>query len=195
VLVRYATFFLVSLGCALSPTSVSVAAVSGLFLLAVLSVLSLHSLRTADARLALCGWFVVASAAAVTVGRAALADPSYALTQRYSFLSVMMLYSVTTLALTRLQWRSIALPWLVVLLAGTYSAWSFHEFAQPARYMAALRVGPFNAQRYPVFGMSASVTKHIVEEAMERGLYFPPCRPYPQCAATPAAGQAPANSP
>ena len=131
--------------------------------------------------LALCGWFVVASAAAVTAGRAALVEPGYVLMQRYSLLSVLILCCVTLLVLARLQPRGSALPWLVVLLAGVYSVWSFHQFTPAMRKLLDIRVATFNDHRYPVWGYSESLTTATVEEAIGRGLYIPPCRPYPRC--------------
>tara|TARA_R110002072_G_scaffold137857_1_gene280809 strand:- start:3554 stop:4918 length:1365 start_codon:yes stop_codon:yes gene_type:complete len=178
---RYVAFFLVILGSAFVTSSTLVAGTLGLAMTAALSFITVKFYRHQDIRLALCCWFIVASAAAVTLGRAMLFAPDYVLDTRYSFLSVMLLSTLVLLAQVRFAvFRSPAIL-LVVVLAVGYWNWAHSRFENPLQEMLNRRYSAFNRDRFPVVGKPLEESARIVREAVSEGIYHPPCRPYPAC--------------
>jgi hypothetical protein len=178
---RYITYFLVLLGSAFIDFSTLWAAVVGLFMLAVLSFLSVRFYKHEDIRLVLCCWFIVTNAAAVTLGRAILFDPHYILGMRYSFFSVLL--TCTMAMLVQVKFRVFKGPavLLFVLLAGVYSAWGYRHFEDRLQVKMEQRYKYFNAGVYPTFGKSPGESGAITREAISAGIYKPPCRPIPAC--------------
>ena len=151
---------------------------------AILSFLTVKFYRLEDTRLVLCCWFVVASAAAVTVGRAKMAAPDYVLDTRYSFLSIMFLITLLLLAQMRLaRLRSPAVLLLTVALSGAYWSWAHSDFERPLQNLVDKRYSHFNSGRFLVFGKPKA--RGIVREAVSEGIYNPPCRPFPMCESPP----------
>jgi hypothetical protein len=184
ILIRYVSFFLVILGSAFTASSALLAGSIGLIMAAILSFLTVKFYRLEDTRLVLCCWFVVASAAAVTVGRAMMAAPNYVLDSRYSFLSIMFLITLLLLAQMRLaRLRSPAVLLLTVALSGAYWSWAHSDFERPLQNLVDKRYSHFNSGRFLVFGKPKA--RGIVREAMSEGIYNPPCRPFPMCESPP----------
>lgn len=181
VLARYVAWFLVILGCAFIDSSALWAGVVGLALLVALSYLSVRLLRQDDLRLALCGWFVVANAAAVSVGRAMLLTPDYILHERYSFFSVLLLCILLLLVQARSSSFRAPAAYLAVLLAGVYWAWTYRHFEGATLDIQAARYAEFNRGQYWVVGKPLEESTAIVEEAIASGIYTAPCRPFPEC--------------
>lgn len=184
VMVRYAAFFLVMLGSAFTNSSAWGAGTAGLIVLAVLSFISVRFLKQEDIRLALCCWFAVASATAVTAGRAIWLSPEYILVTRYSFLSVILVSTLALLLQTKFKLFKTPLVYPVILLAGTYWVWAHRHFEGPLQNFMNERYKAFNNERYPVLGRPSTETAAVVREAISTGLYKPPCRPFPECEAS-----------
>jgi hypothetical protein len=185
VLARYAAWFLVTLGCAFIDSSTLWAGVVGLGMVAVLSFITLRFYQQDDLRLVLCGWFVVANAAAVSVGRAMLLTPEYILHERYSFFSVLLTCILALLIQPRLTAIRAPVAYLLVLLAGVYWAWTYRHFQAPLQEIQNVRYSEFNSGRYWIVGLPLDESTGIVEHAIAQGIYIPPCRPFPACETSP----------
>jgi hypothetical protein len=181
VLARYAGFFLAILGSAFTDTSAWGAGVAGLLVMATLVYISLRFIRHEDIRLALCCWFVVASAAAVTLGRAWWLPPDYVLITRYSFLSVILVCTLALLVQTRFKVFQTPAVYLVVMLAAGYWAWAHVHFETTLQENLKGRYREFNNARFTVFGKPEAESTAIVTHAISAGIYQPPCRPLPEC--------------
>ena len=182
VLMRYFSFFLVILGSAFTTSSTLVAGSIGLAMAASLSFLTVKFYRLEDMRLVFCCWFVVASAAAVTLGRGKYLAPDYVLETRYSFLSVMLLITLIMLAQVRLaRFRSPAILLLAVALSGAYWSWAHSHFESPFQELVNKRYSEFNSEKFPVFSKPSGQSARVVREAVSAGIYNPPCRPFPMC--------------
>jgi hypothetical protein len=181
ILARHAAWFLVILGCAFIDASTLWAGVAGLALVAALSYATLRLLRQDDLRLVLCGWFVVANAAAVSVGRARLLTPDYILHERYSFFSVLLLCILALLL--QVSWKSIRAPvtYLAVLLAGVFWVWTYRHFESPVQDIQTARYAEFNRGQFWIVGEPLVESNAIVEQAIATGIYRAPCRPFPEC--------------
>jgi hypothetical protein len=184
-LARYAAWFLVILGSTFTDSSTLGAGAVGLVMLAVLSFVTVRFYKHEDVRLVLCCWFVVASAAAVSVGRAMLAAPEYILEERYSFFSVMLVCTLALLVQVRFKVFRTSAVYLVVLLAGMYWVWTYRHFETPLQDMLNERYSEFNEERFPVFGKLTAQSAAIVRKAIAAGIYNPPCRPFPVCQTPP----------
>ncbi|MCB1688058.1 MAG: hypothetical protein KDI33_06215 [Halioglobus sp.] len=181
VLERYGSWFLVILGSAIVDSSTPAAATFGLCMLAVLLYVTIRFFKHEDIRLVLCCWFIVATAAAVTLGRARTLVPDYILDSRYTFLSVMLLCTLTLLLQLRVKvFRSYALP-VIVLLACLNWAWTFYHFVAPLEHDLKVRYNQFNANIFLVFARPVEESNAIVQEAIAMGIYIPPCKPLPHC--------------
>ena len=184
LLVRYVMWFFVILGSAFSHDDAAIAIGAGVLLVSALTVFSVLAVRKGDIRLELCCWFVVASAAMVTLGRAKLFLPVQILNSRYCVISLLLVAAMVVLAQVGIKKRSVVGSWIVVMLAANYSYWTYLHFLPAVEDFHDDRVVTFNHAAYPVMGYSPQYTNGIVLEAIERGLYVPPCRPYPQCSAS-----------
>ena len=189
ILMRYVAFFLVMLGSAFTDSSVWGAGAAGLMVLAILSFISIRFIKQEDIRLALCCWFVVASATAVTAGRAIWLSPDYILDTRYSFLSVMLISTLALLIQTKFKLFKTPLVYLVIPLAGIYWIWAHRHFEGPLQDLMNERYKAYNKERYPVFGMPSTQPAAVVREAISTGVYKPPCRPFPECEASSKSGE------
>ncbi len=180
-LARYASWLLVILGCAFIDSSTLGAGVFGFVMLALLSFITIRFYKHEDIRLALCCWFVVASAAAVSMGRALMLSSDYVLQQRYNFFSVVLLCTLALLVLVRFAVFRTSAVYLVVLLAGIYWAWAWRHFEAPLQETMNYRYSDFNEGRYWVVSKTPSESDAIVRESIAAGIYNPPCRPFPMC--------------
>lgn len=185
-LARYAAWLLVILGCAFNDSSTLVAGAVGIAALALLSFISVRFYKYADIRLELCCWFVVASAAAISFGRALALGPSYILHERYSFLSVMLVCTLVLLVQVRFRFFRSCAIYAVVLLAGMYSVWAFRHFESPLQDNLSKRYSEFNKGRFWVVSQPLDESGAIVNNAIAAGIYNPPCKPFPQCEIVPA---------
>lgn len=189
LLSRYSTFFLVVLGCVFTASSTLVAAAVGLCMLGVLSFVTIKFYKQEDMRLVLCCWFIVACAAAVTMGRALVAAPDYILEERYSFFSSILLSTLALLVQVRFKVFRSPVLYLVVLLAVMHWAWTYRHFDNRLQVMLSQRYDEFNKERFPFFGKPAKESTAIVNQAIAAGIYNPPCRPYPVCETQRAPGE------
>jgi hypothetical protein len=181
ILARYAAWFLVILGAAVTDSSTLGAGVAGFIMLAILLIVSVRFYKSDDMRLILCCWYVVAFAAAVTVGRAILQQPDYILDSRYSFASVMLVTTLALLVQVKFKVFKTYAIYLFVFLAATYSVWAYSHFDRPLHEFMQKRYDLFNKNQFLVFGKPARESAAIVREAIAVGIYKPPCRPYPTC--------------
>lgn len=171
-------YTLTLLGSAVTESSVAIAATTGGILLALLIGLSVRDFRSPDIRLHLCCWLVVASAAAIAMGRSFTAV-DYALSARYAFPSVLMMASTWTLVAVRLNIRSWTLLIAVVLAAAAYSAHSWRTHSSALQPYMEKRVKNFNKGNYPAWPQSMRQSNGVVNRAIELGIYAPPQRPLP----------------
>ena len=181
ILEQYATVFLVILGSAPIYFSTVGAGAAGLVILLVLLFVSLKSYKHDDIRLALYCWFLVAFAAAVTVGRALLGTPEYVLNQRYSFISALLVCTLVLLLQVRFSLVRTPAVLLVLLLAVTYWSWSNFRFEPQVQNHMNQRHSTFNNGHFPVVLMPVGESDVIVNKAISDGIYNPPCRPFPEC--------------
>lgn len=179
--VRFGSFFLVMLGSAFHATDTVIAGWIGAVMLALLAAVTLVSFQRPDVRLLLCTWYVVASAAAVTYGRALVAFPDYSLTSRYSFLSVLFASVLAALLLSRLQANRLGVAAIAAALSLVYCAWAYQHFAEPLDTVMQKRLAAFNKGHFPVFGYPMKDSNAVVQQAIDLGIYQPPCRPQPAC--------------
>ncbi len=189
MLTRYASFFLVILGSLFTDSSTLGAGVVGFILLGVLSFVTIKFYKHDDIRLVLCCWFVIATAAAVTMGRAMVVAPDYILKERYSFLSAILLSTLALQVQVRFKVFRSPMVYLVVLLAVIYWAWTYRHFEEPMQDTLSGRYDDFNHERFTVFGKPAKESAAIVNQAIAAGIYNPPCRPYPVCETQRAPGE------
>ena len=185
-LIRYASWFLVILGSAFIDSSTLVAGALGMIFLTVLIFVTMRFYKDEDIRLALCCWFVVASAAAVTVGRALWLPPEYILTTRYTLLSVLLISSLALLVQLRFSLFKTSVVYLTVPLAMLYCVWVYQHFEPPLQKIMDSRYIHFNKDIYRVIGKPLNVSNAVVENAISAGIYKPPCKPFPRCKTTPA---------
>jgi hypothetical protein len=181
ILKQYATFFLVILGSAPIYFSTLGAGAAGLVILLVLLFVTLKSYKHDDIRLALYCWFLVAFAAAATVGRALLTTPEYVLTHRYSFISALLVCTFGLLLQVRFALVRTPAVLLVLLLAVTYWSWSNFHFEPLFQNHMNQRHSIFNSGHFPVVLMPVGESDVIVNKAISDGIYNPPCRPFPEC--------------
>ena len=180
-LARYTAWFLVMLGCAFIDFSSLGAGAVGFFMIAVLSFVTVRFYKHEDIRLLLCAWFVVATVAAVCLGRAMFGSSDYILGQRYNFFSVVLMSTLTLQLQVRFKVFRTSAVYLVVMLAGMYWVWTYHHFESRLQVIMNQRYGAFNSGRFPVWGSPEPETTAIVREAIAAGIYNPPCTPFPLC--------------
>ena len=178
---QYAAYFFVILGSAPIYFSTLGAGTAGLAILAVLLFVTLKFYKHDDIRLELYCWFLVAFAAAITVGRALLAPPEYALTQRYSFISALLICTLALLLQVRFALVRTPALLLILLLAVTYWSWSNFHFDRPFQNHISARHITFNNGHFPVVLTPVGEADAIVNKAISAGIYNPPCRPFPEC--------------
>ena len=178
---RYAWFFLVIIGGAPFENNLAGAGLTGIVLMCALAFASWRQLHRADMRLVLCCWFVVATAAAITIGRAEYLAPDYVLTTRYSFISVVFLCTIVLLFQSRIIKARLWLASIVVILAALHCLWAYRTYSYALHEDTRIRIRTFNEIGYPAFGLPFEATHVVVEQAIAMGLYRPPCRPLPTC--------------
>ena len=181
VLTQYGAFFLVILGSAPIYFSTLGAGTAGFAILAVLLFVTLKFYKHDDIRLALYCWFLVAFAAAATVGRALFTTPEYVLTHRYSFISALLVCTLGLLLQVRFALVRTPAVLLVLLLAVTYWSWSNFHFEPLFQNHMNQRHGIFNNGHFPVVLTPVGESDVIVNKAISDGIYNPPCRPFPEC--------------
>jgi hypothetical protein len=178
---RFAGFFFTLLGSAFFVSNVCLAGLLGSAMFLWLTYISLRSIKATDTRLLALAWFTVASAVAITYGRAMYASPDYILDTRYSFISVVFICALTLLTVSRLK-ASTAIPgFCLCIAASVFCVWTYTEFQDPINERLQQRRDFFNAERYIAFGTPAKRSNEIVHNAIELGIYRPPCRPQPAC--------------
>ncbi|MGY8859871.1 MAG: hypothetical protein ACKVHM_07200, partial [Pseudomonadales bacterium] len=181
VLMRYAAFFLVLLGSAPVYFSAVGAGALGLVILAVLVFVTLKFYKHNDMRLALYCWFLVAFAAAVTIGRSWFMLPDYVLMSRYSFISTLLVCSLALLLQVWFKLVRTPAVLLVLLLAVTYWSWSNFHFEPLFQNHMNQRQSQFNNGHFRVVLTPVGESDVIVNKAISDGIYNPPCRPFPEC--------------
>jgi len=176
---HHIAYFFILLGNVFSESSDITAGMGGAALLAMVLASSWKNWRAADIRPELCCWLIIASTAAMVLGRAHISPLEYALSSRYSFPSTLLLASVWVLLLNRLpqqRWRWFA---GAAVLAAVFwvTSWSIYSVAlQPH---VEKRIARFDHKVYWVYGHPTRETNAIVAEAIAAHIYQPPPRPYP----------------
>ncbi|MFK8049118.1 MAG: hypothetical protein AB8B81_11855 [Halioglobus sp.] len=180
---HYVLYTLTLLGCAISESSVAVAATAGGLMLVILCACTVIRRREADLRLELCCWFLVLSVMTMVLGRG-FASVDYGLSSRYSFPSVLLLTTTWVLIASRLKLhRGLGLvPAIALSLA--YSVYSFSTYSVALQPYMEQRVEDFNRGRYRAWPYPVTRSNRIVAEAIELGLYAPPPRPLAMASVT-----------
>jgi len=172
-------YYFALLCAAATGSSVLLAALFGMCLLALVCLSSYRQRQTRDTLYEWYAWYIVLSVAAMALGRAPYSTIEYALSSRYSFPSMLMVSSCWVLAATRFQLyqpRPLAIATLAALVY-CFSAYSL--YSKELQPYVEKRVQRFNHQSYWVFGRNISDTNSIVNEAVAKGIYNPPPRPLP----------------
>jgi hypothetical protein len=175
--VHFFHYFLALLGTSVSENSVAAVSVAGAIMLFLLIWISWRQYRN-DMGLELACWFVVLSTAAVVLGRAPLTDVEYTLSARYSFPSVIMLASVVVLVCVRFTGKINHLLLALSMLTAGYWAHSWSVYPSALQPYMEKRVVRFNKGIFWTWGSQRGENRAIVEEAIERGIYNPPEKPY-----------------
>lgn len=182
---RYSSFFLAMLGSAFTAQSTLLAGTVGAIGLGLLVLISFREKMQQDIRLVLCCWYIVATAAAVTYGRAYTATPDYALSSHYTVVSALFIACMAMLVPLHFKRLGGKSALCILLLSGLYCTWAFNTFNPRLEAMLERRHDYFNKGAYVVFGVPVKDSNAIVQDAIDKGIYNPPCRPQPQCRATP----------
>lgn len=183
ILWRYLSFGLVSLGRAITDSSVLLAGALGLCMLGLLVYLTVRHFRDDDIRLVLCAWFTVAAVAVLTVGRALFASPEFIIdsNHRYSFLSVMAISTLFMLVQTKSAATRVPALCAMLLLAGVFHVWTYTSFEPRLQQWVDKRYRQYNRGWFRLFTFPEEVTEGVVREALDAGRITLPCRPAPGC--------------
>lgn len=123
------------------------------------------------------GGFLVLAAAVVALGRAPYSNLDYALAPRYSFASVNLSCVLVLLAINRIGVLSRVQSLLALLLSASLCAASYLVYHPILDTHLERRIELYNKDRFPLFGQPGQLTKQVVREAVEEGVYRPPPRP------------------
>ncbi len=178
---RMLSFFLVLLGAATQASSTLNALLLGAAGLALLCFLSYRQITRDDIRLLLCCWFVVGTAAAISYGRAFIAEPTLILESRYSQISIFFMCSLLLLTVTAYSFRHYGATLLVTVLSLGFCVYSYTAFEPQLVKSMNKRFDKYNNGIYEVFGAPKKEPRSIVEKAIELKIYSPPCKPQPAC--------------
>jgi hypothetical protein len=170
-------YTLTLLGNIASDTSVIWAALCGAILLVVTAVLTLRHFRDSDIRVELACWLVIASAAAMAMGRW-FAPVDYGLSSRYAFPSTLLAACCWTLLAYRIQ-PSLRGLVLTVVLAGAFYFHSWQHYSAALQPYMEKRVASFNRGNFPAWPHPLKLSNAAVAESIELGIYKPPTRPLP----------------
>jgi hypothetical protein len=196
--VDVATFFLISLGAALSDGNVGLAVGSGVVLLLAVMWSSMRRWRRQDITLELFAWYIILSLFVMALGRVSFftwiqhlageqgAEISIsdvvlgaAFSARYAFFSILLLATTLVLLVSQIpNGRSLSIHALVVLMTFVYCVSSYVVY--PARVQELLSdiVVKHNKGRYFAIADSVKEPRAIVKEAELLGIYRP-VRPLP----------------
>jgi len=196
--VDVATFFLISVGGALSDGNMGLAVGSGAVLLLAVTWSSMRRWRGPDITLELFAWFIILSLLVMALGRVSfftwiqhlageqgaeilISDVvlGAAFSARYTFFSLLLLATTVVLLLSQIPGnRSLSIHALVVLMAFVYCVSSYVVY--PARVQELLNdiVVKHNKRRYFAISDSLKEPRAIVKEAEMLGIYRP-VRPLP----------------
>jgi len=178
---HHLTFLLTLMGGAVSSTSVLFAFATGCLLLAAVVYWSVRIRSSEDVSLELLAWYVVLTMVAITVGRAIVASPAYALESRLSFPSELLLAIVVLMCVSRISdpRRQLQISAIAVLVAGIYWVASFRIYPAYMQEEFEDRVADYNAENFWVIYFPGEETNAIVAEAIALGIYRAPARPLP----------------
>jgi hypothetical protein len=196
--VAVATFFLISLGGALSDGNVGLAVGSGTVLLLAVMWSSMRRWRGQDITLELFAWFVILSLLVMALGRVSfftwlqhLAGEQgaeipisdivlgAAFSARYTFFSLLLLATTVVLLLSQLpRGRSLSIHALVVLMAFAYCVSSYVVYPARVQELLSDLVVKHNKGRYYAIADALKEPRAIVKEAEMLGIYRP-VRPLP----------------
>lgn len=179
---HHLTFLFTLMGAAVTNTSVLFAFATGCVLFAALVYWSFRTRLSGDVSLELCAWYVVLTMVAITVGRALVVTPDYALESRLSFPSELLLAIVVSMCVSRIgdPRRQLQMSALAVLAAGIYWIASFRIYPAYMQQEFNDRVADYNAGNFWVIYFPVEETNSIVAEAITLGIYRPPERPLPR---------------
>jgi hypothetical protein len=176
---HHLAFLFTLMGAAVTNASVVFASMTGCVLFAAVIYWSFRNRSSADISLELFAWYVVLTMVAITVGRALVVTPDYALESRLSFPSELLLAVVVLMCVSRISnpRRQMGISALVVLVAGIYWLTSFRIYPAYMQEEFEDRVADYNAGNYWVIYFPVEETNNIVAEAIALGIYRPPARP------------------
>jgi hypothetical protein len=178
---HHLTFLFTLMGAAVTNTSVLFAFATGCLLFAAVIYWSVRIRSSEDISLELFAWYVVLTMVAVTIGRALVVTPDYALESRLSFPSELLLATVVLLCVSRISnpRRQLQIAAIAVFVAGIYWITSFRIYPAYMQEEFEDRVADFNAGNFWVIYFPVEETNNIVAEAIALGIYRAPERPLP----------------
>lgn len=185
---HHLTFIFTLMGAAVTNTSVWFASATGCLLFAAVIYWSFRIRSSEDISLELFAWYVVLTMAAITVGRALVVTPDYALESRLSFPSELLLAIVVLMCVSRISnpRRQLQILAIAVLFAGIYWMASFRIYPAYMQQEFEDRVADYNAGNFWVIYFPVEETNSIVAEAIALGIYRAPARPLPRPDIAPA---------
>jgi hypothetical protein len=179
---HHLTFLFTLMGAAVTSTSVLFAFSTGCVLFVAVVYWSFRIRSSEDISLELFAWYVVLTMVAVTVGRALVVSPAYALESRLSFPSELLLAIVVLMCVSRISnpRRQLHIAAIAVLVAGIYWIASFRIYPAYMQEEFEDRVADYNVENFWVIYFPVEETNAIVAEAIALGIYRPPARPLPR---------------
>ncbi len=173
---KHLQYFLGMLGSGVSFDVLLIAQLVGAVLLILLLWQAIRNYRAGYSKLEYACWFVVLSAATVTLGRAPYSEIQYSQTSRYSFASILLIACVWLSMNNRYR---IARSYQFIAIAATamICAASYSFYAPKFDVLMEARIAAFNRGHYRVYGQPPAYINALVVEAIEKGIYHPPSRP------------------
>ncbi len=179
---HYIGYFLALLGNAVTADSNAMAIAAGLVVGLLTAGFMLVRWREDDVRLELFALYLVLTTAAMTVGRAAFTEISYALSSRYTMPSIILFATVAVMVGRSLPDRRVghAARGLLVCLAAAYMVSSHPLYRPDLQRMLQMQVNNFNQGNYWTINLPPETSRAIVNQSIELGVYQPPARPLPR---------------
>ena len=153
--------------------------------LAALVYFVVVSYRVVDVRLELCGIYIVLTVAAISYGRAELANlgPSSSFiipeNSRYFIPSTMLICILWARLFVTSRARSVPALYLAICLTGFHCVNAYSINSESVKTYHDKRVKTYNKNVYHLMGFKRKKSAQVVGRAVELGIYIEPPRPLP----------------
>ncbi len=178
-------FFLALLGSVVTGDNLLFATITGTVALAALVYFVAVSYRGADVRLELCGIYIVLTVAAISYGRAELANlgplSSFIIPEnsRYFIPSTMLICILWARLFVTSRARSVPALYLAICLTGFHCVNAYSINSESVKTYHDKRVKTYNKNVYHLMGFKRKKSAQVVGRAVELGIYIEPSRPLP----------------